>query len=63
MFSSDIERCVHDAVNSVRFEKVADLSKEQFEQILSEAICSVLNSDSFAEQTSNSQAMLIKRRR
>ena len=63
MFSSDIERCVHDAVNSVSFEKVSDLSKEQFEHILSQAICSALSSDSMVEQISNESALRMKRRR
>lgn len=63
MFSSDIKRCVHDAVNSVPFEKVSDLSKEQFEHVLSQAIYSALSSSSTVEHLSNETALRMRRHR
>lgn len=63
MLEREVQRCVKNAMRSVHFEKVSDLTPEQLEHILTQAICDSISCSEFKESLSNAIALDIKRRR
>lgn len=59
MFQSSTDRVVKSVVDSFEFDKVSDLTKEQFTELLSQSIHQAINnSDYFKEIQKQSEALL-----
>ena len=58
-----VEDCVRGVVNTFSFEKVSDLSKEEFIMLLSQSIEKVICSSDFINQVEKDLAMNQVRRR
>lgn len=54
--SDDARKSIADAISSIHFEKVSDLSKDEFTNVLALAITSVMNSPAFSDNVSNDLA-------
>lgn len=63
MLEREVQRCVRNAMESVRFEKVSDLTPDQLERILTQAICDSISCREFKDSISNSITLDIMRRR
>lgn len=63
MLEREVQRCVRNAMESVRFEKVSDLTPAQLERILTQAICDSISCSEFKDLISNAIARDIMRRR
>lgn len=49
----NVQKHIAEAISNIHFEKVSDLSKNEFTQILALAITSVLNSSDFSDNVSS----------
>lgn len=63
MLEREVQRCVRNAMESVRFEKVSDLTPDQLERILTQAICDSISCSEFKDSISNAITRDIMRRR
>ncbi len=53
MFKSSIDDAVNSVVKSVNFEKVSDLTKDEFSKILSDSIYSAITSKEYFKEISS----------
>ena len=58
-----VEDCVREVANTSSFEKVSDLSKEDFIKLLSQSIEKVICSSDFTNQVESDLSMNQRRRR
>lgn len=63
MLNDFIDTTVNSVINSIDFEKVSDLSKEQLAEIISKSIYKTITSSDFTDKISNELALRIRRMR
>lgn len=50
MFKSSTDKIAKSVIDSYNFEKISDLTKEQFTEILSKSMCELVNSSDFIKE-------------